>query len=81
MNESDKMLEIIHENCRKEREKRNISKIENKKNLHKGDKKLMFILVFLFIAMLVSFVIYNEKSIKNCMKTGRSEIFCRYAGE
>lgn len=81
MNEDQKMLEIIHKNCKQEQEKREISKTENDKNRKKRERRLIFILVFLFIAMIVSFVIYNEQEVKNCMDSGMSENFCRYAGE
>lgn len=80
MNETKKMMEIIHQNCKKEQGKRAISKMENKKNL----KIRAFEIVCLIVAILtiaVCYCRYNEKQIKNCMELGGSENFCRYAGE
>ena len=79
MKETDKMLEIIHENCRKQK----VAKFEREVAKKENHKKriLITVLVVAFIAVLVMFDKYNESQIKNCMEAGHSENFCRYAGE
>ena len=81
MNESEKMLEIIHKNCKKEQEKMRLKKEVNEKKKKRFFKLKAILLIILFIAIVVSFISYNEKEVKNCMDSGNSENFCRYAGE
>lgn len=77
MNESKKMLEIIHEN-RKRVYKENLKKEkkENKKNI------AIIVLALIGVALVLTFSYkYNEKQVANCMESGHTENFCRYAGE
>ena len=75
MNESKKMLEIIHENHRKQRMIN--KKVEQKK---KRNKFLVLGIVAAVVVIALGFM-YNERQVKNCMESGLSENFCRYAGE
>lgn len=81
MNETKKMMDIIHQNCKKKQLERKLSKMENEKNLKKREYKSIAILLILAIAVITLGILYNEKQIKNCMELGGSENFCRYAGE
>ena len=81
MKESEKMLEIIHANCRKEQEKLR-AREEKKARKEKNHRRIELIcLVSAFIAVLFLGYLYNEHSVKGCIEKGGSENFCRYAGE
>ena len=81
MNEDEKMLEIIHENCKKEQNKREVREsIKQKKEKNRRRIELIC-LVVAFIVILILGCMYNERQVKNCMEQGGSENFCRYAGE
>lgn len=77
MSESEKMLQIIHEN-RKRVYKNNLKheKKENKRNI-------LIIAIALITAAAVIYlgVRYNERQVSSCMEAGGSENYCRYAGE
>ena len=74
MSETKKMMEIIHKN-RNRVYKENLKK-ENKKNI------AVIVMALIGIALIITFSYkYNERQVKNCMETGKSENFCRYAGE
>ena len=75
MKETDKMLEIIHNNCKKQ--KQIIKKAEQKKERNKWLIGLLVVGVIILAVM----TLYNEKQISNCIESGKSETFCRYAGE
>ena len=75
MKETDKMLEIIHNNCKKQKQ---ITKKENQRK--ECNKWLMRILV-VGVIILAIMTFYNEKQINDCIESGKSETFCRYAGE
>lgn len=81
MKETNKMLEIIHTNRKRVYE----AKLEQQNKEKKEDKKFKIILfVTCFTAMLLILVAmscYNERQVANCMESGKSESFCRYAGE
>ena len=77
MTETKKMLEIIHNNCRKQK----VERIKKEKKEQKQSKLLVIGLGVLFIATLIVYNVYCEKSVNDCMKRGSSETFCRYAGE
>ena len=77
MNESQKMLNIIHNNCKKEQER--IATME--KNNKKRDIKTI---VFLIIGILITLTLIgliNKHNLETCIKNGGTETFCRYAGE
>lgn len=81
MKESEKMLEIIHVNCRKEQQKLRQKEIKQEKK-EKNHKRIeMTCLIVAFIMLIILGHLYNEKSVKGCMEKGGSETFCRYAGE
>lgn len=81
MNESKKMLEIIHENCRKEQRKLRAAEIKEEKK-EKNHRRIEIICMVAALVMLIVLGhLYNEHSIKGCMEKGGSETFCRYAGE
>ena len=75
MNESEKMLEIIHKNHK-------MKQLENRKveQKQKRNKFLVFGIIAAIVILVAGFM-YNEKQISNCMNDGFSESFCRYAGE
>ena len=75
MKETDKMLEIIHNNCKKQKQ---ITKKEEQK---KERNKLLIGLLVVGVIILTVMTLYNEKQISNCIESGKSEMFCRYAGE
>lgn len=75
MKETDKMLEIIHNNCKKQ--KQITKKAEQKKERNKWLIGLLVVGVIILAVM----TLYNEKQISNCIESGKSETFCRYAGE
>lgn len=75
MKETDKMLEIIHNNCKKQ--KQITKKVEQKKERNKWLIGLLVVGVIILAVM----TLYNEKQISNCIESGKSETFCRYAGE
>lgn len=81
MNETKKMLEIIHTNRQKVYE----AKLEKQVKEKKEDRKFKTILcVTCFTAILLILVgisHYNNKQIAKCMESGKSETFCTYAGE
>lgn len=81
MNETKKMLEIIHTNRQRVYE----AKLEKQVKEKKEDKRFKVLLcVTCFTAMLLILVAmsrYNERQIANCMESGKSETFCTYAGE
>lgn len=77
MSETKKMLEIIHQN-------RNKVYKENLKKEKKENKKSIALIVMALIGIVLILTLsyrYNERQVKNCMETGKSETFCRYAGE
>lgn len=81
MNESKKMLEIIHNNCKQEREIRQVKEeLKNKKEKRARRIELTIIVVAL-IGLLTVYGLYKDKQVKDCMSGGYSETFCRYAGE
>lgn len=81
MKETEKMLEIIHKH-RNEVYQQNKAKEEQEKKLDKKFKVILTISCLVAI-MLVGIVAckYTERQVKNCMESGKSETFCRYAGE
>ena len=81
MNETKKMMDIIHQNCKKKQLERKLSKMENEKNLKKRERKYIALFIIALIGFIAVFTLYNEKQVKNCMELGGSENFCRYAGE
>ena len=81
MNESKKMLEIIHTNRNKVYEE-NTKKEEIKTKKEKRTRRIeLLVLGILLITTMLIYGIYSHKHIKSCMEDGYSETFCRYAGE
>ena len=81
MNETNKMMNIIHDNCKKEKAIRQIQKeIKNKKEKQAKRKEMICLLVAM-VVVLVLLGIYTNKQVKDCMDDGYSETFCKYAGE
>ena len=81
MNETNKMFNIIHQNCKEKQMQRKVAEIEKEKNSKKREYKNIAILVVLTLAVITLFFVHQEREIKNCMDQGGSEAFCRYAGE
>lgn len=79
MNESQKMLNIIHNNCKKEQDR--VAKMENKKSRKKRDIKGIIILIILLALILGIIALINKHNLETCIKNGGSETFCKYAGE
>lgn len=81
MNETKKMMEIIHQNRNKIYQSNLKKEIENKKD----DKKFKILLFAFAITgiLLVGTLMsrWNEKQVAQCMEAGHSENFCRYDGE
>ena len=81
MKETEKMLDIIHKNRNKIYNERQAKEEKEKKE----DKRFKVILTIgCLVAMLLVGVVackYTERQVKNCMESGKSETFCRYAGE
>ena len=83
--EENKVLNRIHEqnkvarmNMQIDRQIKEISKVDSLK------KKNIIANILLIIALITIVVLsfkYNEKEISNCIESGNSETFCRYAGE
>ena len=81
MKETERMMNIIHTNC-KRKQLANMEKEENcKKREKKQQRRTLVILAILFVATLVILGIYTNKQVKGCMDQGNSYEFCRYAGE
>ena len=81
MNETEKMLEIIHNN-RNKLYKENKEKEEKRINKEKKQRrKELIILAVIGFALLIALHVYTERQVKGCMEDGYSENFCRYAGE
>ena len=90
-----KLMNAIHENYKKARmemkmeeqleevakNENQLSKIENLKKEKRANLILKFALVITVVSLIVLGIKFNEKEIANCMETGHSENFCRYAGE
>ena len=88
MNESEKMLNIIHKNNKRVQQEEALEEyyreLEEEKEQIKEQRhrKIEIIcLVIALISMLILGYLYNEKSVKGCMESGHTETFCRYAGE
>lgn len=81
MNESEKMLDIIHENCKKEQNKREIKEAKKEKKEKRNRRIELICLAVAFVVILILGCMYKERQVKNCMEQGGSENFCRYAGE
>ena len=88
MNESEKMLNIIHKNNKKVQQEEALEEyyreLEEEKEQAKEQRhrKIEIVcLVIALISMLILGYLYNEKSVKGCMEAGHTENFCRYAGE
>ena len=80
MKETEKMLDIIHKNCKAKQIEREeeIAKKENKKN---RNKKEIVILIIILAIVLGLIGIFNRHNLQSCMDQGGSYEFCRYAGE
>ena len=75
--EDKKMLDIIHNNCKKEQIRRSVTKKQNKKK----DKKQIIILIICIILALGLIALINKHNLDTCIKNGGNETFCRYGGE
>lgn len=70
--ESEKMLNIIHEN-----HKRAYNKVQKEEKIR--DKRFKILMVGLIAIAIIGCVFLekdNEKAINNCMKKGNSEAYC-----
>ncbi len=81
MSETDKMLKIINENCKKKQAARERARIKKEEKEKRVSRMEITFLVIALIGLIVAFGISNEKRVKKCMEDGHSENFCRYAGE
>ena len=81
MKETERMMNIIHANCKRKQ----LAKMENEKNIQKREKKQRRIeligLAIILITTLVIIGIFTNKQVKGCMEQGGTYEFCRYAGE
>ena len=86
--ETQKIMNAIHNNWLKKRQEKETierkqaaarKKIEQKEK--RQEKVWLLSLVFIMIVTLILFGIWENKNVKDCMKEGYSETFCRYAGE
>ena len=75
--EDKKMLEIIHENCKKEQIRRSVSK----KQQNKKDIKTIIFLIIGILITLTLIALINKHNLDTCINNGGSETFCRYGGE
>ena len=81
MKETEKMLEIIHENCKRKQE-RELIKAQKQEKKEKNQRRIELIVMGIaLITVIILGHLYNEKSVKGCMESGHTENFCRYAGE
>lgn len=77
MNETKKMMEIIHQN-------RNRVYKENLRKEKKENKKSIALIVMALVGIVLILTLsykYNEKQVANCIEGGHDETFCRYGGE
>jgi predicted nucleic acid-binding Zn ribbon protein len=85
-------MNAIHENYRNTRMENNMNRqleeISNKENeISKKAKEKRTNLLMMIALILIVFAVfflgtkYNEEQIKDCMESGSSETFCRFAGE
>ena len=81
MKETEKMLEIIHENCKRKQERELIKAKKQEKKEKKNKRIELIVMGIALIAVIILGHLYNEKSVKGCMEAGHTENFCRYAGE
>ncbi len=87
-NDEEKLMNAIHNNCKiakLEREnKQKMLKFAKKENQRK-EKRTNFVIKLALAVILLGIVFigvsYNEKQVKDCIDSGRSEMFCRLAGE
>lgn len=83
--EEDKLLNAIHEQYKKAHLDyvldKGIKEISKKEKKSKANLIKNVVLAIAVITIIVLGMKYNEKEISNCMESGNSETFCRYAGE
>lgn len=86
--DEEKLMNAIHRNCKltqiENNEKVQLEEIAKKESIRKDKKRARietFCLLLIFISLLIIFGIQRNKEIKDCMKRGHSETFCKYAGE
>ncbi len=81
MNETKKMMDIIHQN----RNKIYQSNLRKQVKQEKENKKNLVIIIASLIAvtMLIGSIAYkyNQRQIAQCMEAGHDETFCTYGGE
>ena len=83
--DEEKLMNAIHEQYRNARLEyslnKGINEISKIESLKKVSKIKTIALVIAIVTLIVLGIKYNEKEISNCMESGKSETFCRYAGE
>lgn len=76
MKETEKMLEIIHKNCKEH--KQEIAKKENKQSRNKREIIFLIIIIAIILGLIA---LINKHNLQGCMDKGGTYEFCRYAGE
>lgn len=83
--EEEKLMTAIHEQYKKAHLDyeldRELKMYEKKEKKSKANLVQNIALVIAIITIIILGMKYNEKEINNCMESGSSETFCRYAGE
>ena len=80
MKETEKMLEIIHKNCKAKQEERAIEVEKKEKKRNRNIREIVILVIIL--AIIVGLIgIFNKHQLESCMDQGGTYEFCRYAGE
>ena len=85
LREENKVLNRIHEQNREarmnEQMDRQLKEITQVEKLKKRNLIATILLILALLALIFLGIKYNEKEIAGCIESGKSETFCRYAGE
>lgn len=83
--DEEKLMNAIHNQYRNARLdyslNKGIKEISKMESLKKTNKIKTIALIIAIVTLIVLGIKYNEIEISNCMESGKSETFCRYAGE
>ena len=81
MKETEKMLEIIHNN-RKQKYEENLKKEESfKKQNKRTNLFIKVVLAMVVVTVLVAYTKYANDQVNNCVEAGNSKEYCIYAHE
>lgn len=82
--ETEKMMNIIHENAQKARDKYIISKNLKTIKCEKNDKQRKWVLIlaiaFVYIFTIVTFIAYENKQNDKCVAAGHDKNWCVIKG-